>query len=282
MFRSASTCAAALLSLALALPAQAEDINADTVLAEVNGHKITAGHMIALRVNLPEQYQSLPDNVLFDGLLEQMIQQILLAGELGTPTRAEQMQIENQQTAMAAGLEVQRLLATAVSDEALKAAYDARFANAEPELEYNASHILVASKEEADAIVAELAAGGDFAEIAKTKSTDPGSGANGGELGWFGNGMMVKPFEDAIVAAKVGEVTGPVQSQFGWHIIKVNETRVKAAPALDEVRAELEDELKDKAVQDAIAAATAKAQITRNEIEGLDPAFIRNEDLIKN
>jgi peptidyl-prolyl cis-trans isomerase C len=93
--------------------------------------------------------------------------------------------------------------------------------------------------------------------------------------------MMVKEFEDAVVAAKVGEVTDPVQSQFGWHIILVNETRVQEAPPLDAVREELLAELRDKAVQDAIAAATANAQIVRNEIPGLDPAFLRNEDLLK-
>jgi peptidyl-prolyl cis-trans isomerase C len=181
---------------------------------------------------------------------------------------------------MSAGLVVQRVLSGAVTEEGLQAAYDARFAGATQELEYNASHILVETKEEADAIVAELAAGADFADIARDKSKDPGSGANGGLLGWFGKGMMVKPFEDAVLAATVGEVTAPVESQFGWHIILVNETRTQALPALDELREELADELRDAAVQEVIAAATAKAQITRTELEGLDPAFLRNEDLL--
>ena len=280
MYRFARTCAAVALALASG-PVLAADIAADTVVAEVNGKKITAGHMIALRKNLPEQYQSLPDNVLFDGLLDQMIQQIVLAGELGTPSAGEQLQIENQGNAMAAGLVVQRILDRAVTDEALQAAYAERYAGAEPEMEYNASHILVASKEEADAIVADLRAGGDFAEIARTKSTDPGSGANGGQLGWFGKGTMVPEFENAVVSAKVGEVTDPVQSQFGWHIVLLNETRVKEAPTLNSVRAELVDELRDKAVQEVIASATAKADIKKQEIEGLDPSFLRNEDLLK-
>lgn len=281
MYRFARTCAAIALALAAASPGLAADITADTVIAEVNGVKITAGHMIALRQNLPEQYQSLPDQVLYDGLLDQMIQQVVMSGEMGTPTRSEALQIENQEIAMSAGLVVQRVLNGAVTEAGLQAAYDARFAGATQDLEYNASHILVETKEEADAIVAELAAGADFADIARDKSKDPGSGANGGLLGWFGKGMMVKPFEDAVLAATVGEVTAPIESQFGWHIILVNETRTQALPALDELREELADELRDAAVQELIAAATAKAQITRTELEGLDPAFLRNEDLLK-
>jgi peptidyl-prolyl cis-trans isomerase C len=280
MFRFART---SVLALCLAMPAVAQDapVGADTVLAEVNGTRITVGHLIAMRMKLPEQYQSLPDDVLFSGLLDQMIQQTVLAGEVGTPSKAEALEIENQTTALSAAVVVQRLLSQPVSEEALQALYAERYANADRALEYNASHILVATKEEADAIVADLRGGADFAEIAKEKSTDPGSGANGGELGWFGTGMMVKEFEEAVVAAKVGEVTDPVQSQFGWHVILVNETRVPEAPALDSVRDELVAELRDKAVQDAIAAATANAQIVRNEIPGLDPAFLRNEDLLK-
>jgi peptidyl-prolyl cis-trans isomerase C len=282
MLRLARTSA---LALCLVAPAFAQDappaVGVDTVLAEVNGQKITVGHMIAMRMKLPQEYQALPDEVLFNGLLDQMIQQSVLAAEVGTPSKAEALEIENQNTAMSAGIVIQRLLSQPVSEEALQALYTERYASKDQGTEYNASHILVASKEEADAIVAELRAGGDFAEIAKAKSTDPGSGANGGVLGWFGTGMMVKEFEDAVVAAKVGEVGDPVQSQFGWHVILVNETRIPAPPMLDEVRQELVDELRDKAVQDAIAAAEAKAQITRSETTGIDPAFLRNDDLLK-
>jgi peptidyl-prolyl cis-trans isomerase C len=103
MYRFARTCAAIALALAAASPGRAAEITADTVIAEVNGVKITAGHMIALRQNLPEQYQSLPDEVLYDGLLDQMIQQSVMSGEMGTPTRSEALQIETQELAMSAG-----------------------------------------------------------------------------------------------------------------------------------------------------------------------------------
>jgi peptidyl-prolyl cis-trans isomerase C len=145
--------------------------------------------------------------------------------------------------------------------------------------EYNAAHILVATKEEADKLKADIAGGADFAELAKAHSTDTGSGAQGGDLGWFGLGMMVKPFEDAVVAAKVGEVTEPVQSDFGFHLILVKETRIAEKPTLDQMRDELAQEVENAAIQARIDELTKAAIVTR-EGEGLDPAILKNTTLI--
>ena len=129
------------------------------------------------------------------------------------------------------------------------------------------------------AIKAELAGGADFAEIAKAKSTDTGSGAQGGDLGWFGLGVMVQPFEEAVVAAKVGEVAGPVKSDFGYHLILVKETRAAANPPLDEIRDELAAEIENAAIEAKIAELTKTATITR-EGEAIDPAILKNSALI--
>ena len=115
--------------------------------------------------------------------------------------------------------------------------------------------------------------------MAKQKSTDTGSGANGGDLGWFGQGAMVKPFEDAVIAAKVGEITAPVQSDFGWHLIKVMETRLASAPSLDDLRDELAAEIEQKAVEAHLATLTGAATITRPG-EGIDPKLLRDETLL--
>jgi peptidyl-prolyl cis-trans isomerase C len=148
-----------------------------------------------------------------------------------------------------------------------------------PQTEYNAAHILVATQEEADKLKADLAAGADFAELAKANSTDTGSGAAGGDLGWFGLGAMVKPFEDAVVAAKVGEVSGPVQSEFGFHLILVKETRVAANPTLDQIRDELAAEIENAAIEAKIAELQSAATITRDG-EGIDPTILKNSTLI--
>jgi peptidyl-prolyl cis-trans isomerase C len=144
---------------------------------------------------------------------------------------------------------IQAIVQTAVTDEALQAAYDARFKDAGPADRIQRGPYPGRHQEEADKLKADLAAGADFAELAKANSTDTGSGANGGDLGWFGLGMMVKPFEDAVVAAKVGEVAGPVQSDFGWHLILVKETRVAANPPLDQMRDELAAEIENAAIE---------------------------------
>ncbi len=267
------------LTAALAAPAFAEGETADTVVATVNGVKLTLGQMIALRETLPPEYQSLPDDVLFKGIYEQLIQQEVLAQSVPELSPRALATVENDKRGLVSGIAIEGIVKEAVTDEALQAAYDARFKDANPQTEYSAAHILVATKEEADKLKADLAAGADFAELAKANSTDTGSGANGGDLGWFGLGMMVKPFEDAVVAAKVGEVNGPVQSEFGYHLILVKETRVADKPTLDVLRDELAAEVENAAINAKIEELTKGATVTR-EGEGLDPAILKKADLI--
>jgi peptidyl-prolyl cis-trans isomerase C len=272
-------CAAAALVAALSMPAWAEGETAETVVAKVNDVQITLGQMIALRETLPEQYQSLPDDVLFKGILDQLVQQEVLRQSVTDLSPRDEASIENDLRGYVSGVAIQAVIQTAVTDEALQAAYDARFKDAAPQTEYNAAHILVATQEEADRLKADLAAGADFAELAKANSTDTGSGAAGGDLGWFGLGAMVKPFEDAVVAAKVGEVSGPVQSEFGFHLILVKETRVAANPTLDQIRDELAAEIENAAIEAKIAELQSAATITRDG-EGIDPTILKNSTLI--
>ncbi|MCP5038541.1 MAG: peptidylprolyl isomerase, partial [Rhodobacteraceae bacterium] len=216
MLKTKTAILAATFALGTVLPALAEDVTAATVLANVNGQDITIGHMIATRLALPDQYQSLPDSVLFEGILEQLIQQTVLSQAAGELSSRAQIQLENERRALIAGEKLDAVMAEAVTEDALQAAYDAAYADAAPEAEYNASHILVETEEEAAGLIVMLEEGGDFAALAAEHSTGP-SGPNGGELGWFGLGMMVKPFEDAVLTLEVGQVSAPVQTQFGWH-----------------------------------------------------------------
>ena len=267
------------LALMLVAPVHAEGESAETVVATVNGTPITLGEMIALRETLAEQYQSLPDDVLFDGILNQLVQQEVLRQSVTEMSPRHKANVANDTRGYVSGVAMEKVVVEAVTAEALQAAYEERFRNAKPQTEYNAAHILVATAEEAEAIKAELAAGADFAELAKTKSLDTGSGSAGGDLGWFGLGMMVKPFEDAVVAAKVGEVSGPVQSEFGFHLILVKETRVAENPTLDMIRDDLAAEIENAAISKLVDEQSAKATITR-EGETFDPALLRNSALI--
>jgi len=265
------------VALAVATPVVAADETSDTVVATVNGAPITLGELVAARESLPEQYQSLPDDALFNGILEQLIQQTALTQSMDDKLgKRDLVNIENQRRSYIAGRALEAVIATAVTDEALQAAYDAKYKAAAPATEYNASHILVATEEEAAKLKAEIDGGADFAELAKTNSTD-GAAANGGSLGWFGLGMMVKPFEDAVVAMKPGEVAGPIQTQFGWHLVKLNETRIATAPTLDDLRDELATEIEQSTIDAYIGSITGAATITR--VEGIDPAVLRDQTL---
>ncbi|MGQ0565498.1 MAG: peptidylprolyl isomerase [Gemmobacter sp.] len=273
---------AALLALpvpVMAVPVMAQDMTADTVVATVNGTAITLGHMIVLREGLPEQYQSLPDDVLFKGILDQLVQQVALEQAMeGKLTKHDLLSVENQRRGMVSGLALQGVIAAAVTDQALQAAYDARFKDAAPKTEWNASHILVDTEDKAKDLKAQIDGGADFAELAKANSSD-GAAANGGSLGWFGTGMMVKPFEDAVVAMMPGEVAGPIQTQFGWHLVKLNETRLAEVPPLDALREELAAEIEQAAVKAHVDGLVAAATVTRPG-EGIDPATLRDASLL--
>ena len=259
-----------------AMPVLAQD--ASTVVATVNGTDITLGHMAAMREQLPPQWQSAPDDMVFKTILEQMIRQVALSKSAeGLVTKKDELSMENDRSAALASIVIEDALRTQVTEEALRKLYDERFAKAEPATEYNAAHILVATEDEAKAIRADLDKGGDFAEQARAHSTD-GSAQGGGVLGWFKPEQMVKPFGDAVVAMKVGEIAGPVQTQFGWHLIKLDETRAATAPSFEEVADELGRELEQQVVEARIAAAEQAAEITRKD-EGLDPAILKSETL---
>lgn len=275
--------AALLLSVALPVSAQdsspAREVNADTVVATVDGIDITLGHMIVMRARLPAEYQAVPPEQLFPAILDQLIQQTALSERMeGELSRGSLLALDNERRAYRAGEAVNRATENAVSDEAVAAYYAENYAGADPEQEYNAAHILVETEEEARAIKAELDGGADFATLAREKSTGP-SGPNAGDLGWFTKGMMVEPFEEAVLLLEAGQISEPVQTQFGWHVIQLKEIRFKEAPALDAVRGEIVQSLQRAAIEKAIADATAGAEIVRSD-EGIDPALIGDMSIV--
>jgi peptidyl-prolyl cis-trans isomerase D len=165
-----------------------------------------------------------------------------------------------------------------VSDAELKAAYEAKADQFKVPEQRRASHILVKSKEQADKIVAELKkAPGRFAELAKKESQDPGSAEKGGDLGWFSGGMMVKPFEDAVFAMKkVGEIAGPVQSEFGYHVIKLTGIQAGKSRSFDEVKKELSDEIaRQKGARKFAEAAETFSNLVYEQPDSLKPAAER-------
>ena len=277
--RRNSIFAAIILSVVTASAAQAEP-SADTVVASVNGTEITVGHMILVRESLPEQYRNLPNEQLFDGILEQLIQQTLLADLIGDKDSREiRLTLENDRRLMKASQAVEELSAQAIGEDEIAASYDDRYADADMGMEYDASHILVETEEAAVNLIDKLQAGADFVELAKEFSTGP-SGPGGGALGWFGLGMMVPPFEAAVVAMEKGAISSPVKTDFGWHVIKLNDTRAISAPALDEVRGEIIAELQRIAIERRIDELRQQATISRTPVEDIGVSVISQSELM--
>jgi peptidyl-prolyl cis-trans isomerase C len=261
--------------------APAQDVTRDTVVASVNGTDITLGQILVAARQLPPQYQQLPPDILFAGVTDQLIQQELLAQTVTEEPATLALALANQRRSILSGEAIDTLLSTAVTDEAVQAAYDAQYADVEPATEWNASHILVATQEEAQAVIDRINAGEDFAAVAQEVSTDTGSGSQGGELGWFGPGMMVPEFEQGVAGLQPGQVSEPIQSQFGFHVIRLNETRPKEAPALDQVRGEIEAQLQQEAIEAHIAELESVGQVTRPEPGQFDPTVLNNNALLE-
>ncbi|MEN9618934.1 MAG: hypothetical protein RL406_1171 [Pseudomonadota bacterium] len=149
---------------------------------------------------------------------------------------------------------------SAVTDADVQAEYD-KFVAANGGKEYRARHILVETKEQAEAILASLKKGGKFEDIAKKQSKDPGSGANGGDLDWAAPGNYVKEFSDAMVALNKGQVSGPVQSQFGFHIIRLDDVREAQLPALEDVKPQIVQQMTQQRMATFQQELRAKAKV---------------------
>ncbi|MEQ9692839.1 peptidylprolyl isomerase [Shimia sp. SDUM112013] len=273
-------CATA-VTLALTSPSLAKDaVDAETVVATVNGTPVTVGQMIMVRSALPQQYLTMPDDVLFTAILDQIIQQNVLAQahEGDDPKRLE-IALQSERRLILADSVVEKFLSNMPTDAEVQAAYDAKYSGFEGPTEYNAAHILVASEEEAVNLRQKIVDGADFADMAKEHSTGP-SGPSGGALGWFGAGMMVPEFETAVFEMEVGGVSEPVQTQFGWHLIKLNETRKQEVPMIDDIRGELIGEIQGAKLDAFIDSLTAKSEIDRTSAEGIDPAVIKDATLL--
>ena len=196
-------------------------------------------------------------------ILDQLVTQEVLrqtAVKEGLDKKPEvQMQLDLAQQNILVAAYVQEYVKNhPITDDMLKTEYDKIKAQM-GDKQYHARHILVAEKKEADAIIAQLKKGGNFEKLAQQKSKDS-SGKNGGDLGWNVPAAYVKPFGDALVALKKGETTKEaVQSQFGWHIIKLED--VKDAPKMDEIKQNLTQSLQQQQLQKMAADLKAKAKI---------------------
>jgi len=237
----------------------------DNTVAIVNGVSLTKNEFesyVVMRTKQQNQPGSLNENqrkaLLEEYINRELIYQDAIANQLDkVPGIAEE--IENQRRNILASYSVRRIISQPPSNEAMRKAYQDQYSSITRE--YNAKHILVASENEAMEIIAILDKGGDFGKLAAEKSLDT-SGQEGGDLGWFALDQMVKPFGDATAALKKGEYTKtPVQTEFGWHVIKLENIREVNPPEFDQVREQLRNILQNQMISDYVARLREKGKI---------------------
>jgi peptidyl-prolyl cis-trans isomerase C len=242
---------------------------ASTVVATVNGQKLSSEvlDMFVQAVTskpaaeaTPEQKSQMLDQLINMALAAQAGEKEGVQNEADVKARIELLRMQ----ILAEAATEKYIKAHPVSESEMKAEYDAQLANMPKE--YKARHILVETKEKAEAIIKELAAGGDFAKIAGKESKDPGSGKNGGDLGWFSAQTMVKPFADAVAKLEKGQTTqAPVQSEFGWHVIQLEDTRSPEPPAFDDVKQQVEMFTQRKKLQTYLDDLRKNAKVQKSE-----------------
>lgn len=255
----------------------------ETPLAEVDGTPVTLGELLAIRRELPEQYQQLPDKVLYDGILEQLIDQLLLAEaarEAGLDERPTvALALRNQARAILADSYLEAQLAERVTPEKIEELYRERHVEGEPVEEVRAAHILVETEEEAREIKAKLDEGAGFGELAKEHGTD-GTAQRGGDLGWFTRSEMVPQFAEAVFSMEPGTIRGPVETDFGWHLIKLDERRDRPAPPLEEVEDDLREELVRQAQLEIVEELRAEVAIEKPDAP-VPPEAIRADGMLE-
>ncbi len=246
-------------------PAPAQALAPDTVVAVVNGSKVTRADVIASAENLPDQYRAQLD-LIFPALIERQVDLTLLTDE----GRKQNLQDDPEVKAQIARATDDALrnallrnhIEKGLTEAAIKARYDRFAQELPPKSEVRASHILVENEEDAKAIIVELEGGADFATLAKSKSKDPSAAQNGGDLGYFTAEQMVPEFSQAAFALDKGAIAkAPVKSQFGWHVIKVEDKREGQPPTLEEARPQVEELLSGELVSEYIAGLRSAAKI---------------------
>lgn len=252
------------------------------VLATVGENKVTIGDAALTYSTLPEQMRAQPDETMLEGITEQLISEYALmdkAIEAGLEdSREVKSRLKAARRATLAEAYITAELGRRVTDEALKEGYEKMTADFAAEEEVRARHILVESEDDAKEITKALrGTDEDFAKLAAEKSTGP-SGASGGDLGYFKKADMVAPFAEAAFALKKGEISDPVKTQFGWHVIKLEDRRTTEAPTFEELEGQLRQQLTRATAQAIIAEIKGEADVEKTE--ETPPAFlIRREEM---
>lgn len=270
--KNRSFVAAAILAIAALGASSALSIaQDDKVIAKVNGKTITETDLRFADAEIGSQLGEIPEDVKRRALAEYLIDNALFAEAAiaakidSDPVFEEQLQYVRRRLLREQYFE--KKLKPQVSEADAKKIYDERVAQLKPEPEVAARHILVDNEEKAKELLAKIKAGGDFAALAKENSSDTGSKDNGGLLGYFGPGQMVPEFEAVAFKMIKGQVSEPVKTKFGWHIIKLEDRRRKPPPTFDQVKETIINSLAVRKAQAEAGVLRKKAEVEYVDVE---------------
>jgi peptidyl-prolyl cis-trans isomerase C len=251
----------------------AKPVDPNAVVATINGQAITEADLQLAESELSQQFAQLPAEQRRAAALSAAIEIKVLADKAVADGLDKDADFQRraaflQQRALH-GWVVEKEVVGKITDDEIRARYDKEIAAAPPENEIHARHILVKSKEEAENIIKQLDGGADFQKLANEHTSDPSGKTSGGDLGYFGQGQMVPEFEKAATALEVGAYTKePIQTQFGWHVIKLEDKRAKQPPAFDQVM----EQVKSLLIRDKYFALVKEARAAA-KVDVPDPAL---------
>ncbi len=243
---------------------RAED--SDPVVARANGVDIRQSDLTLAEDEVGSSMPQMPPEQKRDYLITYLADVILLSQAADQQKLGDRDDVKHRIALERNKVLMETLLQdtghAAITDDAMRKVYDEAVKQMPPEQEVHARHILVPTEDEAKAIEAQLKKGADFAALAKEKSKDPGA-AEGGDLGWFTKDQMVPEFAEVAFKLDKGQISDPVKTQFGWHIIKVEDKRTKPTPTFDEVKGQLENYVAHRAQADLVQKIRSAANIER-------------------
>jgi peptidyl-prolyl cis-trans isomerase C len=252
--------------------AQQRGQSSDSVVARVDGHEIYASDVQDALSQLPPEYMNMPAEQLFRAVIEQLIDRQLVVRRARDQKLERDLDVQKTMKQLEARVLEQvylrRMVEKKITDEAVARRYERDKAQLVREKKVRARHILVKTRDEAIAIMREISRGKDFAAMAKEKSIGP-SGPQGGDLGFFTREQMVPVFSQMAFSLKKGEVArAPVQTQYGWHLIKVEDIQEAAPPTLAEVKDELRAKMGEELIEGEIKRLREGAKVERFGMDG--------------
>lgn len=256
-------------------PAAAKDgvnLAPNAVVAKVNGEVIKGSDLLEVRNGLRPPSNQMPIEAVYDQLQDRLVDAKLVLDAAKKAKLADDKEVKEKvakaQEAIMRDIYLTREVGQKVTNAVVEERYKKLAADYKPQSELKARHILVATEAEAKAIAEQLKKGGDFAKIAKEKSTDKTSAENGGDLGYFTAEQVVEPFAKTAFALKDGEISAPVQSQFGWHIIQAQSRRDTKMPPLEDVKSDVQRMVADEMLADFFGKLRAGAKIEKFGLDG--------------